>query len=59
VCEGQLNGFPNLLLLHVQASDIGICDIGLLVLAKHGDGRVGLRWQDVNKGIRVAVEGDG
>ena len=36
---------------HIQSTNIGICHVRLLVLPKHGDGRVSLGGQDVDKGI--------
>ena len=49
--EGQLDSFPNFLLLHVQSTNIGICHVGLLILPEHGDGRVSLGRKDVYEGI--------
>ena len=59
VGEGQLDCLTNLLFLHVQATDVGVRHIRLLIGSQHGDGRVGLRGQDVDEGIGVAVEGNG
>ena len=57
--EGQLDGFADLLLLHVEAADVGVGHVGALVGGEHGDGRVGFGWEDVDEGVGVAVEGDG
>jgi hypothetical protein len=56
--QGQLDSLADLLLLHVQAADVGIRDVGLLVGAQHGNGGVGLGRENVNEGIGVSVEGD-
>lgn len=58
MCKRKLNSFPNLLLLHVQATNIGVRDIGLLVLTQHSNRRVSLRGQNVYQGIRVSVKSD-
>lgn len=57
MCEGEFDGFPNLLLLHVQPADVSICHVRLLVCPKHGYRGVGLGGEDVNEGIRVSVQG--
>lgn len=58
LCQRQLDCFSNLLLLRVQTTHILIPDIGLLIRAQHGDGRVRLGRQDVDEGIRVSVQGN-
>lgn len=42
--QRQLNRLPNLLFLHIQASNIGIGDIRFFISAEHRYGRVGFRW---------------
>lgn len=53
--EWQLDRLSDLLFLHVETTNIGIRHVGLLVCAKHGNGRVGFRGQDVDEGIRMAM----
>jgi hypothetical protein len=59
VCERKLNSFPNLLFLHVEAANLGIGNIRLLMIAKHRDRGVGLWRQNIHKGVGVAVKRDG
>lgn len=56
--QGQFDGFSDFLFLHVQPTDIGICDVRLLIGTKHGDGRIGFRREDVDQGVGVAMKGD-
>lgn len=58
MCQGQLHGLTDLLLLHVQTTDIGVCHVGLLVGAQHGNRGIGLGRENVDEGIGVSVEGD-
>jgi hypothetical protein len=51
VCQRQLHGFPNLLLLHVEATDIRVGDVGLLVDAQHSDARVCFGREYVNQSV--------
>src|SRR5690606_5339014 len=44
MCEWQFNSFPDLLLLHVQTTNIGIGNVRLLILSEHGNRRIGLWW---------------
>ena len=39
---------PDLLLLHVHASDVGLGDVRLLVRLQHRDGRVGLGRKNID-----------
>ena len=39
---------PDLLLLHVHASDVGVGDVRLLVRLQHRDGRVGLGRKNID-----------
>ena len=59
MCQGQFNGFPNLLFLHVQATYVRICDVRLFICTKHCNRRVSFRRENVNEGIGVTVQGDG
>jgi hypothetical protein len=59
MCQWQLDSLPNLLLLHIQSTDVGVRDIWLFVLAEHGNGRVCLWRQNIDKGIGMTVQGDG
>lgn len=58
VRQGQLDCFSNLLLLHVQPTNICVRNIGLLMCAKHGNRRVGFWGENVNEGVGVTVESD-
>lgn len=49
MCERKLNSFPNLLLLHIQTTDIRICDIWLLIRAQHSNRGVSLGREDIDK----------
>ena len=56
--QGQLDGLTDLLLLHVEATDVGVGHIGLLISAQHGDGAVRFWGQDVDQGVGVTVQCD-
>lgn len=58
VGQRQLNGLPDLLLLHVHPSDIAVLNVRLLIGLKHANGRVGLWREDIDEGVAVLVEGD-
>ena len=53
--QGKFNGFPDLLLLHIQSTHICVRDIGLLMSAEHGYRRVGLWRKNVNEGIGMTM----
>ena len=55
--EGELDGLPYLLLLRVHAANVLVGDVGLF--GHELDGRVGFRGEDVDDGMRVAMQGDG
>lgn len=57
VGEGELHRLPDLLLLDVKSTDISEAHIGPLVLAEQGNAAVGLRREDVDQRIGVAVKG--
>lgn len=56
--ERQLDSFADLLLLHVETTNIGVRHVGLLVGTQHSDGGIGLRREDIDEGVGMAVEGD-
>ena len=56
--EGQLDSFTDFLLLHVETTDIGVRDVRFLIGAEHSNRGVGLRGQDIDESIGVAVESD-
>lgn len=58
MCQGQFNGLPNLLLLHVHSTNISVCYVRLLILAQHRNGRVGLGRKDIDESIRMAMQSD-
>ena len=58
VCQWKLDGFSDLLLLHVQPSNISIGNVRLFVCAQHSNGRICFRWKNIDKGIRMAMESD-
>lgn len=56
--QRQLDSLPNFLLLHVQTTNIGVCDIRLLAFAQHGNRGVSFRGENIDQGVGVTVEGD-
>jgi hypothetical protein len=58
VCQRQLDGLSNLLLLHVQTTNVGVSDIWLLILTQHSNRGVCFGRKDVDERVGVSVEGD-
>eukprot|EP00760_Papus_ankaliazontas_P034685 PhM_4_TR738/c0_g1_i2/m.100043 len=59
VGQWQLDGLADLLLLDVEATDVGVRNVGLFGLWEHAHVAVGLWGQDGNAGAAGAVEPDG
>lgn len=56
--QGQLDGLPDFLLLHIETTNISVCNIWLFVGTEHGDRGVSLGRQDIDEGVGVAMEGN-
>ncbi len=56
--EGQLYSLADLLLLDVEATNVGVRDVRPLGIREQGDGGVRLWGQGIDDRVGVAVEGD-
>lgn len=58
VRERQLNGLPDLLLLNIKTTDVGVRLLRLLVRSEERNGAVRLRRQHVDQRVGVLVKRD-
>lgn len=58
MCQRQLDSLSNLLLLHIETTNVGVGNIWLLILTQHSNRRVCFRGKDVDERVGVSVEGD-